>query len=730
MIAGNAAHLRDLAIAYHRQGRHREALTALDQAISAMPDWCDAWKLRGQILLGCGAYREALAGFDRALTSQRDDADTISYRGDALRLLGERSEALAAYQQATDLNPDHARALNGMGLIATDQGHAQAALAYHDRVLALDPNFVEAHNGRGLALSRLGDLAAALASFTRALTLWPSYVDALVNAGNTQRRMGRLQEALSHHEKALQIDPDSVDALYSQAGVLGALDRLDQAIEACDRVLLLDPAFMPALMRRATLLGLQGCHEEAVLSFDRVIALPSETDSFYAKAHVLRGNSLRHLNRLTEAVAAYDRAISLRPKFADAWASRGVALRQLGEFHDAIDNYNTALDINPRHLDARNYRCILLATLGRNEAAEADARVILSIDPNNGAAYNSLGNALQRQGRIPEALASFEAAIRLVSNPTAARFNYGMCLLLAGDFANGWREYEVRTQTEGWIFLWDVTHRPLWLGREDIAGRTIMLYAEQGFGDTINFCRYVPMVVAMGARVVLGAPSILRRLMQSLDDTIEVIDDAQTPPPFDMHCSIMSLPLVFGTDLSNIPSRVPYLAPPEEYRLKWQQRLGPRRGPRIGLAWSGNDKPLGRSIPLDVIGPLLAMLPEVFCLQRELRPADVPAVAMYQGIRFFGHELEDFCDTAALMEELDLIISIDTSVLHLAGALGRPTWGMLPYAADWRWLLDREDSPWYPTMRLFRQPASGDWTSVVDRIRNELATHLGSRRAA
>jgi hypothetical protein len=304
-----------------------------------------------------------------------------------------------------------------------------------------------------------------------------------------------------------------------------------------------------------------------------------------------------------------------------------------------------------------------------------------------------------------------------------------MCLLLAGDFANGWREYETRWQTEDWQIGWDVTSRALWLGDSEIAGRTILLYSEQGFGDTIQFCRYVPMVLAMGARVVLGVPVALRRLMESLG-SIAVVDHGQVPPGFDVHCPVMSLPLAFGTDLSSVPGDVPYLAPPEEYRTLWRQRLGARRGPRVGLAWSGNEKPFGRSIPLDIIGPLVAMLPEVFCLQRDLRPEDVPALAMYQGIRFFGHELRDFCDTAALIEEMDLIISIDTSVLHLAGALGRPAWVMLPFAADWRWLMQRRDSPWYPTMRLFRQPVSGDWTSVVDEVRAELAAHLGSLRAA
>jgi tetratricopeptide (TPR) repeat protein len=716
--------LLEQAIALHRQGRHREAVINLDRVVSATPGRTDAWVLRGRIMLERGACQDALTSFDRALTTRPRDATALALRGDALRLLAQHDQALAAYRQAAGIDPGHTRARNGMGLIVTEQGHPQQGLALHDSVLALHPDFAEAHNGRGLALSRLDDLPRALVSFNRALTLWPGYVDALVNAGNTLRRMGRLEEALAHHQQALRLDPNSIDALYSQAGVLGALGRLDEAVSQCDRALAIDSGFAPMNMRRATLLALQGRHAEAVLCFDQVLALPTETEALHAKAHVLRGDSLRQLDRLTEAVATYDRVIALRPKFADAWVGRGLALRNLGEFDDAIDHFDTALEFNPRHIDARLSRAALLATLGRNQESEAEARLILSIDPNNGAAYNNLGNALQRLGRLPEARESFETAIQLVPDPTAARFNYGMCLLQAGDFARGWREYEFRGKTDGWEVGWDLTHVPAWLGEKPIAGRTILLYAEQGLGDTIQFCRYAPMVRALGAKVLLGVPPVLKRLTQSLDDPIEVIDVDQPAPAFDFHCSIMSLPLVFGTELATIPAHVPYLTAPGEYRTKWQRILGPRRSPRIGLAWSGNDKPLGRSIPLDTIGPLVAMLPEVFCLQRDLRPSDVPALAMYQGIRFFGHDLQDFSDTAALMQELDLIISIDTSVLHLAGALGLPAWGMMPYAADWRWLMDREDSPWYPTMRLFRPPASGDWESIIDRLCTELDQYL------
>jgi tetratricopeptide (TPR) repeat protein len=715
------------AIALHRQGRPRDAVASLDGVVSVAPGRAEAWALRGQLLLEMGSWREALASFDRALAVWPSDAGTLALRGDALRLLGQPEAALAAYRAAAVVDLGHARALNGMGLIVTEQGQPRDGLALHDRVVALHPGFAEAHNGRGLALSRLDDLAGALDSFGRALAVWPDYVDALVNAGNTLRRMGRMEEALAQIQQALRLDPRSVDALYSQAGVLGALGRVDEAIALCDRALAVDPGFSHAILRRATLLALQSRHEEAVISFEQVLALSGKGAAVWVRAHVLRGDSLRGLDRLNEAVAAYDRAITLRPQFADAWLGRGLALRSLGDLDDAVDDFDTAVRLNPQHIEARLSRSALLATLGRNDESEAEARLILSIDPANGAAFNNLANALQRLGRMDEALGCFEAAIRLVPDPTAARFNYGMCLLQTGDFARGWREYEFRGKTDGWKIGWDLSGVPVWLGERAIAGQTILLYAEQGLGDTIQFCRYAPMVAALGARVVLGVPPVLKGLMRSLGEGVEVIDGDQPAPAFDMQCSIMSLPLAFRTDLASIPGRVPYLAAPEAYRAKWRTRLGERRGPRIGLAWSGNDKPLGRSIPLDAIGPLVGMLPEVFCLQRELRPSDVPALALCQGIRFFGHELADFSDTAALMQEMDLVVSIDTSVLHLAGALGRPAWGMMPFAADWRWLTERTDSPWYPTMRLFRPSASGDWAGIIDRVCAGLAVYLEGR---
>jgi tetratricopeptide (TPR) repeat protein len=532
-----------------------------------------------------------------------------------------------------------------------------------------------------------------------------------------------LDEALKRHEQVVARNPRSAAAWHGLAGALGRLRRLDEALTACDRVLAIDPRFAPAMLRRGAMLGLLGRHGDAVVYLDRLLMLPGQPDSFHAMAHMLRGDSLRHLGEPAAAVAAYDRAIALRPPaVADAWVNRGKALREMGEVADALDSFGTALEINPEHLQARNERSILLAALCREAEAEAEARRVIAADPNHAAALNSLGVVLQRQGRIAEAIESFQASMRLSDDAASARFNVALCRLLAGDYAQGFAEYEARWQTPEFVVPPQIVGRPRWTGQESVAGKTVLLHPEQGLGDTIQFCRYAPMVADLGARVILGAPTALKDLLRSLDPRIEVAGRDSPDPVFDMHCPLMSLPLAFGTELATIPAPLPYLSAPDGHKQLWRARLGPKRGPRVGIVWSGNDKPLGRSIPLDVFGPVVAMLPEAYCLQQDLRPSDAPALAMHPNIRVFGRDLRDFSDTAALVEEMDLVISIDTSVLHLAGALGRPAWGMLSFAADWRWSRDRADSPWYPTMRLFRQARSGDWGAVIEQVSAALAS--------
>ena len=328
-------------------------------------------------------------------------------------------------------------------------------------------------------------------------------------------------------------------------------------------------------------------------------------------------------------------------------------------------------------------------------------------------------------GRLPEAIDSYKLAIAHGTDRAQSRFNLAVCQLLAGDFENGWRGYEWRWRLprfesgkRGFDFF------PLWLGEEEIGGRRIVIHAEQGFGDTIQFSRYVPMLAAQGAEVLLAVQPPLKSLLAGLSGISGFVDYRGGLPRADFRCPLMSLPLAFGTGLATVPDRVPYLAPSREQVGRWRERLGPKCGPRIGIAWSGNaahklDRE--RSLPLELLEPIVKLGPELYCLQREMRPNDLPGFAMFPNINFFGSELRDFSDTAALIGEMDLVITVDTAVAHLAGALAKPVWAMIAFAPDWRWMLSRSDSPWYPTMRLFRQPSPGDWTAVVAHIAAELA---------
>jgi hypothetical protein len=324
---------------------------------------------------------------------------------------------------------------------------------------------------------------------------------------------------------------------------------------------------------------------------------------------------------------------------------------------------------------------------------------------------------------MEEALASFDRAIAIKPDYAEGYWNKSLGLLLAGDFAQGWELHEWRWKSETTLGLQSRNFpQRLWLGTEDIAGKTILLHAEQGLGDTIQFCRYARLVKALGAKVVLEVPKALRSLLSGLEGVDELVEQGEALPAFDYHCPLLSLPLAFKTDLTNVPGSRPYLAASPQKRDAWAQRLGAKSKPRAGLVWSGstlhkNDH--NRSLTLQQLLPHLPDCCEYLSLQKEVRDVD-KAVLEGSGIRHYGEELEDFTDTAALCELMDLVISVDTSVAHLAGAIGKETWVLLPYSPDWRWLLDRHDSPWYASMTLYRQDETREWPSVLRRMKSDI----------
>ena len=429
------------------------------------------------------------------------------------------------------------------------------------------------------------------------------------------------------------------------------------------------------------------------------------------------------LDQHERTLAQSEQALAFRSDHINALVDRAGALKRLKRHEDALAAYEHVLAQRPDHLGALNECGGLNVRLGRADAALACYARALAIAPRTVELHVNKGTALVALNRFEEALASFAAAAVIDPERAEAHYNAGLVRLRLGQFAAGWKNYEWRWRKADWAARRRDFSEPLWLGETPIEGRTILLHAEQGFGDTLQFVRYVPLVARRGANVILECPVELTRLLQDIKGIARIVARGDALPSFDLHCPLFSLPLAFGTTLETIPSAVPYIKASEPLLRKWATRLPGIARPRVGLVWSGSAAHLNdhnRSIPLRDLVPILRLDGLHFMsLQREVDAADA-AVAREYGVTSLGHEFQDFSDTAAVVAMLDLVIAVDTSVAHLAGAMGKAVALLLPFSADWRWLLDRTDSPWYPTMRLFRQTAIGDWDGVIGRVRQEL----------
>lgn len=455
-------------------------------------------------------------------------------------------------------------------------------------------------------------------------------------------------------------------------------------------------------------------YQGALASYDR--ALTYQPD--FAHVHYKRGNALQALNRHQEAVQSYARALAIEPKSVACHFNRGNALRELGLPEQALSDYDRALGLSPDDWRAHSNRGAVLHALDRPQDAVLSYERAISLQPDDALSHSNRGNALRTLNRHAEAVRSCQCAIALKPNFAEAHWNLSLALLSLGEFESGWREYEWRWR--GGPSRGQMRHfsQPLWLGAESLAGKTLLAYSEQGLGDTLHMCRYVPLLVALGARVVLEVPQTLVKLLATLNCPVDVIAQGQKLPDFDLHCPLMSLSHACRTSLQTIPRELPYLGADPETTIEWTQRLGLASGPRIGLAWSGsathtNDR--HRSMPLAVLREIVTPEFDWHSLQKEVRATDQAALAVGPIVNHASH-LTDFSQTAALISLMDLVITVDTAVAHLAGALGKPVWLMLPFVAEYRWMVSRPDSPWYPSARLFRQGAAGDWPSVVRAI--------------
>lgn len=496
--------------------------------------------------------------------------------------------------------------------------------------------------------------------------------------------------------------------------------RLEEAEAVYQSVLEGDPANAEALHLLGLVASHQGRYKLAEERIREAIAL-NPLAPFY---HNNLGNVLQALGRYQQAVVSYRDALRLDPDYVEPLSNVGPALDALGRHDEAVAAGREAVRRRPDWAEAYMNLGNSLAKLGRHADAEAAYCQSLRLRPGYPEGYSNLGNAVLEQGRLEEAARAFDEALRLDPANGLAHWNRAWLRLLEGDFERGWKEYEWRWVTGNAA----PRHfrQPVWDGSA-LWGGTILLHAEQGLGDTIQFIRYAPWVKQAGGRVVVECPARLAPLVKTVAGVDEVVEAGEPLPPFDTHIGLLSLPRVFGTRLETVPAEVPYFRVEEARLERWRQRLAGARGFKVGLAWAGsqahkNDR--SRSMPLAALAPL-AEAPGValFGLQRGPQAAELAAAAF--PITNLEEEAGDVVDTAAILMNLELVIAVDTMVAHLAGALARPVWILLAYMPDFRWMLERADSPWYPSMRLFRQPRPGDWAAVVEQVREELRHAAG-----
>jgi len=688
----------------HGQGDVNGAMGAYEQVLQQAPRHFGALYHVGIAAFQVGNYEMAAGFFRSALAVQPDDAAAHSNLGNALKELQQLDEALHSYERALALNGGDADThFNRGGVLLALQRYADAVHSY-DQALAIHADDEQAWSNRAVALKQLGQYEPALQSAAQALALNPGNPGTHSVCGDILAAMARLDAAEQHYRRALELAPDDPHAHYQLGSLFLLGARYADALACYGNALKLKP--QPAL----------------------VIELRRGLIDAYGKF----GRQQLDQGKPAEAAQLFDALLKIDDSDVETWQSHALALHEAGRNEAALASMERALAIAPDDGRYHLARGVILHAMQRYDEAQHSFEQAVRLAPRLAEAHASLGRLQARAGEFDRALKHYKQAIALDPACALAHWNLALVYLRRGDYKQGWPEYEWRWKTDS--LAASIRQRsfaqPAWIGREPLAGKTILLHAEQGLGDAIQFSRYAPLLAQRGATVVLEVQSALAGLMATLAGVARVVRKGEPLPPFDYHLPLLSAPLAFDTRLDTVPSPSPYLAADPTRVAQWEALLGPRRKLRVGLAWRGaahhqNDQ--GRSMPLPALARLCTGQYEFVSLQKEVR-ADEQALLDTLPVRQVAGHLHDFTDTAALCAALDVVISVDTSVAHLAGALGRPVWILLQTPSEWRWLEQRSDSPWYASATLYRQPRDGDWDAVTDAVAaalGGLAAHAG-----
>jgi tetratricopeptide (TPR) repeat protein len=626
---------------------------------------------------------------------------------------GQFEQAESIYRLILSEHPNQPDALRFMGIVAYQTGRVDQAIDLLRQSIALNPDSAECHENLGQVLAGAGRLEESVNAFRQSVALNPTAADSYNNLGTVLLSMGRLDQAIDVYRLALTIQSDAPDTLSNLGIALTRQGKSEQALPYLQQAITLRQNFPEAHCNLGIAYRAQKRLDDAIASFKAALTLRPD----YSDASLNLADTLREAGRLEEALACARQITRLHGNFPQVLDAVGVVLQACKRFDQAIDVYKRAIELNPNFAEVHYNLGTCLRDAADDVAAIQEFRKALELRPDLTPAHNNLASTLMDLGKNDQAMAALRSALAIAPDLATAHFNLGVILLTQGDLPRGFEELEWRWRAPELGLSNRKFPQPRWNG-EELNGRTILIHAEQGFGDTLQFIRYLPMVAQRGGRIILACQKELARLFRQFEQVEQLVSEGEPLPQFDVHCALLTLPMVFKTDLQSIPNQSPYLRADANLSSQWMERLpGAIAERKIGLTWSGRanyERERARSIELSTLASLANVAGVHFV---SLQTGDAAKHSTkFPGLLDFSDQLNDFADTAALIDNLDLVITIDTATAHLAGAMGKPVWAMLPHVPDWRWMLDRGDSPWYPSMKLFRQPRAGDWKPVVTDI--------------
>jgi tetratricopeptide (TPR) repeat protein len=723
----DALHL--LGVVEQQRGRLDSSVELIRRALTFRSDPVFASNL-ANAFLSLGRYAEAEQACRQALAANPAIGMAHGNLGIALHAQGRLDEAAEALRQAIALDPARPEPQASLGVVLLDLGRREDSIAVLTALLAAHPDAAIAHYNLANVVAAdqtPANLANALAHYDRAIALVPGYADAQANRAAILRRMELYEASEAGFHAALALNPNSALTHYNHGLLLGEMDQPAEALAAHDRAIALAPNLAVAHSHRGNMLSALERAVEAMAAHSRALALAPDD----ALLHHNLGLSFGHEALLEQAIAAQSRSIALKPDYAPAYAALAAALAELDRADDALDAARRAIALDPTLGMAHSSLGQALMAKGDLDAAEIALEEAVARRPNLAQSHLNLGVVHLRQGRVTEAEVAYRRALELRSEIWEANYNLGVVHLQQGRYAEAWPGFEHRLRAPARRRADARYAQPIWRG-EELTGKTILLHGEQGLGDILQSARFIAAVAALGARVMIEAQSPARRLLERLPGVERFVETSEPCPPTDFHLPLFSLPERLRVTLDSLPGPIPYLNVDPALTATWRARIDaafPRPAPRVGIVWSGNvtakvDR--GRSIPLAAFAPLATRIgAPLISLQKLYGLEQLDDLGVGMAVEHLGeaYEAGDLADTAAVIQALDLVIACDTSVAHLAGALGAPVWLAINAVGDWRWLTDRTDSPWYPSLRIYRQPTVGDWDGVFE----AMAADWGSR---